>query len=218
MSGRVWLGLFFLLFGFGFLLHQGNIIDLSQILSVWWPVILIIIGIIQLFNRTYSSTVSGFVFLLVGVFFSVNQWFDLNLIAYFWPLIFIFIGIVIIFTRFKRGKTPHTGENLNTFVLFSGTEIKSQSKNFQGGSVVSILGGAEIDLRDAVIAEGASLDFTSVLGGVSIIVPENVHVELSGIPILGGWEDKTRNLVKKEDAVVLKLNCITVLGGAEIRN
>ncbi|WP_087973862.1 LiaF transmembrane domain-containing protein [Oceanobacillus rekensis] len=218
MSGRVWLGLFFLLFGSGFLLHQADIIDLGQLLSAWWPLLLIIIGIIQLINRTHSTAFPGFVFLLIGVFFFVNQWFDLNLLSYLWPLIFIFIGIFIIFTRVKRGSPSHTGESLNTFVLFSGAEIKSQSKNFQGGSVMTILGGAEIDLRGAVIAEGASLDFTSVLGGVSIIVPENVQVDISGVPILGGWEDKTRNHRENEEVVVLKLNCLTILGGAEIKN
>jgi predicted membrane protein len=218
MSGRVWIGLFFLLFGSGFLLHQADIIDLGQLLSAWWPLVFIIIGIIQLINRTHSSAVSGLLFLLIGVFFFVNQWFDLNLFSYLWPLLFIFIGIIIIFTRVKRESGSHTGENLNTFVLLSGAEIKSQSKNFQGGSVMTILGGAEIDLRGAVIAEGASLDFTSVLGGVSIIVPENVQVEISGVPILGGWEDKTRNHGENEEFTVLKLNCLTILGGAEIKN
>ncbi|MGY0693879.1 LiaF transmembrane domain-containing protein [Virgibacillus sp. FSP13] len=218
MNGRIWLGLFFLLFGFGFLLHQGNIIDMSQVLSIWWPFILIIIGIIQLVNRTHSSTISGLLFLLVGIFFFANQWFDFNLIAYLWPLIFIFIGIIIIFTRIKRERPSHTGENLNTFVLFSGTEIRSQSKNFQGGSVMTIFGGAEVDLRDAVVQEGATLDLTSVFGGVSIIVPRNVHVEITGMPIFGGWDDKTKNLVENEEAVVLKLNCITIFGGAEINN
>ncbi|GAB3053493.1 LiaF transmembrane domain-containing protein [Virgibacillus ainsalahensis] len=218
MSGRVWIGLFFLLFGFGFLLHQADVIDLPHLLSVGWPLILIIIGIIQLINRTHSSAVSGLLFLFVGGLFSLNQWFDLNLISYLWPLIFIVIGIIIIFTRVKREKTSHTSESLNTFVLFSGAEIKSQSKNFQGGSVMTIFGGAEIDLRDAVIAEGASLDVTSVLGGASIMVPDNVHVEMSGSPILGGWENSTKNHGENEEIAILKINCLTILGGAEIKN
>ncbi|QKY70995.1 LiaI-LiaF-like domain-containing protein [Lentibacillus sp. CBA3610] len=218
MSGRVWPGLFFLLFGVSLLLHQADIIDLGYLLSNWWPFILIIIGIIQLINRTQSSKVSGFLFLFVGTLFFINQWFDMNLVSYLWPLIFIFIGIIIIFTRAKHGKTPHTNENLNTFLLFSGAEIKSQSKNFQGGSVTTMFGGAEIDLRDAIIEDGASLDLTSILGGASIMVPDNVHVEISGVPILGGWEDNTRVQGENEDVVVLKINCLTILGGGEITN
>ncbi|UJL46338.1 hypothetical protein KFZ58_18650 [Virgibacillus sp. NKC19-16] len=218
MAGRLWLGLFFLVFGFGFLLNQADVIDFGQVLSTWWPLILVVIGIMQLFSRTQSSKISGFLFLFVGIFFFVNQSFDLNLASYLFPLIFIFIGIIIIFTRGNRGKTPHTDGNLNTFALFSGAEIRSQSKNFRGGSVTAIFGGAEIDLRDAVIADGATLDLTTVMGGASIMVPENVHVEVSGTPILGGWEDSTRKAREDDEVVVLKLNCLTILGGAEIRN
>ncbi|WP_068676757.1 LiaF domain-containing protein [Oceanobacillus sp. Castelsardo] len=215
MSGRIWVGLFFLMFGFGFLLHQADIINMSQVLSTWWPFIFIIIGIIQLTNRSYASTVSGFLFLLIGIIFLANQWYDLNLIFYLWPLVFIFIGLVIILTRVKNGKTSHTSERLNTFLLFSGAEIKSQSKNFHGGSVMTLCGGVEIDLREAIITERTTLDLTCIMGGASIIVPENVRVETSGIPIFGGWEDNTRSI---HEVAVLKINCLMIFGGAEIKN
>lgn len=218
MPGRIWLGALFFLFGLGFLLHQADIIDMSQLFSNWWPLILIIIGVVQLINRKHSSASSGLLFLLIGLLFLMNQWLDLNLTAYIWPLIFIIIGIVIIFTRVKREKSSHTADDLDTFVLFGGAEINSQSQTFQGGTVTAVLGGAEIDLRDAVIIDGASIDLTTVLGGVEMKVPDNVQVEISGIPILGGWEDKTRVRREKEEVPVLKINCLTILGGVEIRN
>lgn len=208
----------FLLLGLGFFLQQAGIIDLPQLFSNWWPFILIIIGVVQLINRKHSSASSGLIFLMIGFIFLMNQWFDLNLIAYIWPIIFIILGIVILFTRVKREKSFHTESDLDTFVLFSGAEINSQSQTFQGGSVTAIIGGAEIDLRDAVIMDGASLDLTTVLGGVEMKVPDNVQVEISGMPILGGWEDKTRVRREKEEVSVLKINCLTILGGVEIRN
>uniref|UniRef100_UPI0030EBB09D LiaF transmembrane domain-containing protein n=1 Tax=Oceanobacillus sp. HCA-5259 TaxID=3134661 RepID=UPI0030EBB09D len=204
--------------GLGFFLEQAGIIDLPQLFSNWWPFILIIIGVVQLINRKHSSASSGLIFLMIGFIFLMNQWFDLNLIAYIWPIIFIILGIVILFTRVKREKSFHTESDLDTFVLFSGAEINSQSQTFQGGSVTAIIGGAEIDLRDAVIMDGASLDLTTVLGGVEMKVPDNVQVEISGMPILGGWEDKTRVRREKEEVSVLKINCLTILGGVEIRN
>ena len=218
MSGRVWLGLLFLLLGLGFLLHQTDIIDLPQLFSNWWPLILIIIGVVQLINRRHSSASSGLLFLLIGLLFLMNQWLDMDLTAYIWPLIFIIIGILIIFTRVKRDKSFHTANDLDTIVLFSGAEINSQSQTFQGGTVTAIFGGAEIDLRDAVIIDGATLDLTTVLGGMEMKVPDNVQVEISGMPILGGWEDKTRTRRENEEVPVLKINCLTILGGVEIRN
>src|SRR5699024_7822330 len=219
MSGRVWLGLLFLLFGLGFLMHQADILDFKQVLSTWWPLIVIIIGIVQLVNRTYSSPVTGWLFILVGALFLANQWVAMNLAAFIWPLLLIFIGLVIIFTKKDREQTAHTGSDLSSFALFSGAEIKSQSQAFEGGAVTTVCGGAEIDLREAKLAEkGATGDLTAVFGGTSLIVPEDMHVEVSGIPIFGGWEDKTRTKKSDEQLATLKLNCLAVFGGVEIKN
>lgn len=218
MSGRIWVGLFFCVFGLGFLLHQADLIDFTQVLSAWWPIIVMSVGIIQLLQRRVSSVITGILLFVVGLLFLLSHWFGLDIYSYIWPLIFIFIGIIIIFTRIKQEKTIEESDDLNTTVLLSGAEIRSQSKSFQGGSVLTILGGAEIDLRDAVIVDGAKIDITSILGGVSILVPENVRVELSGIPLLGGWEDSTRHVGLTGEEVVLKVQCLTILGGAEIKN
>ncbi|SFE43543.1 hypothetical protein SAMN05216238_11610 [Lentibacillus persicus] len=84
--------------------------------------------------------------------------------------------------------------------------------------MTTVFGGAEIDLRDVFVGEGASLDLASILGGANIRVPEDVQVEISGSPILGGWENKTKVHEKHSDLPVLKINCMTILGGAEIQN
>ncbi|MEI3605672.1 DUF5668 domain-containing protein [Pseudogracilibacillus sp. SE30717A] len=218
MSGRVWVGSFFILFGVGFLMQVLGMVDFVQVLSTWWPIALIIVGIIQLITRTYSSIVSGLLFLLIGTVFLANNLTDVNMTTYLWPLLLIFIGLVFLFTRTKRGRRANTDENIHTFSLFAGTDVRSQSKDFQGGNITTIFGGAEIDLREAIISDGAKLDLTTVFGGISITVPENVQVEVKGIPIFGGWEDKTRHYSNEEKATVLTLNCLTVAGGIEIKN
>ncbi|MEN1968623.1 DUF5668 domain-containing protein [Lentibacillus sp. N15] len=219
MARKNWIGLFFLVFGFGFLMQQANILDFSHILSIWWPLIFIIIGVVQLFNRTYSTMISGFLFILIGGFFLVKQWVDINLTEYLWPLILIVIGFVFIFSRVNHKKTPVDSKNkIHHFLLFSGTEVRSQSQSFEGGSVTAIFGGAEIDLRDATIADtGASLDLTTIFGGVNLYIPENVQVEVKGIPILGGWEDKTKKRGDDHTGFpVLTVNYLAVFGGVEI--
>lgn len=152
--------------------------------------------------------------------FLANQWVDFNLLAYIWPLLFIFIGFVFIFFRTNREKSVDVKQDINSFMLFSGTEIRNQSDNFQGGTVTAVFGGTEIDLRDAIIAEnGANIDISAIFGGVSITVPENVHVEVKGMPILGGWEDKTRRKMNDGETLpILKLNCLAICGGIEIKD
>lgn len=220
MSNRIWLGVVFLIFGIGLFMHQMNVIDFFRVLSVWWPLILIIIGIIQLVQRNHSATVSGFFFLIIGGAFLLNDFVHINLMVYIWPVLLIFIGIVIIFTRIKSDQTIDTNENVNTFSLFSGTEIRSQSENFQGGSITSVFSGSEVDLRDAVfLEEGVTLELTAIFGGISLTVPEYVLLEFSGIPIFGGWEDHTRRRSDdKDDFITIKLNCLIFCGGVEIKN
>src|SRR5699024_11621830 len=101
-----------------------------------------------------------------------------------------------IFSRVRREKPSPYNQSLQAFSLFSGTEVRSRSKNFEGGSATAIFGGSEIDLRDAIISNaGATLDLSTIFGGITIYVPRNVQVQVTGIPSFGGWETKTREHV-----------------------
>lgn len=219
MSGRIWTGVILILIGGGFLLERAGVLDFSEMLSFGWPLIVVLIGVIQLFNRNSSSVLSGLLFILIGGLFFANQWVDENLIVYLWPLILIVIGLVIMFSRSSQRKKSVSDDALQTYALFAGLEIREQSHNFKGGQVTAIFGGVDLDLRDIEIKdEKAELDLTVVFGGVKMIVPEHVQIEVTGLPIFGGFEDKTRHHSKKEatDLPVLKLNCLAVFGGIEI--
>lgn len=65
--------------------------------------------------------------------------------------------------------------------------------------------------------EGAQLALTGIFGGISVTVPQNVRVEVTGIPIFGGWENKTRQSID-DTLPVLKVNCLAAFGGVEIKN
>ena len=221
MHKRAWIGILFLVFGLGVLFHQVGLWDFEYVFKTWWPLILIAIGIVQLRTQTHSSsTAFGLMLILIGGLFLINQWLNVNLTAYIWPFIFIFIGLLIIFSRFKHEKALDSNHMIEAVSLFSGANIRSQSNNFQGGSVTAIFGGSEINLRDTIISDkGATLDLTAVFGGISIIAPENVRIEISGLPIFGGWEDTTRKLQDSNETLpVIKLNCLTICGGVEIKD
>jgi hypothetical protein len=51
----------------------------------------------------------------------------------------------------------------------------------------AIMGGVKIDLRDAAFAErAADIHAVAIMGGVTIIVPEGLPVEVSGLGVMGG--------------------------------
>lgn len=77
-----------------------------------------------------------------------------------------------------------------------------------------------MDLREAcLLNEGARMDVTAAFGGVNIIVPPEWKVEVKGIPIFGGWSNKTRGKdYVREEAPVLTLHCFVAFGGVDIKN
>jgi hypothetical protein len=56
-------------------------------------------------------------------------------------------------------------------------------------SAVAILGGGEIDLRDARFAEHTvTINAVTIMGGIQITVPEDADVQVNGIGIMGGFD------------------------------
>lgn len=58
-------------------------------------------------------------------------------------------------------------------------------------TAVAFWGGGEIDLREARFAEPeVTIQAFAVMGGVSVIVPEDAEVDVRGIGIMGGFDDR----------------------------
>jgi hypothetical protein len=84
-------------------------------------------------------------------------------------------------------------------------------------TVVTLIGGVDLDLTDATLpAEGARLTKVSVVGGVSVVVPADVRVEVHGFSLFGG-----RNVERLRDvpagARVLRISAWSIVGGVRVR-
>lgn len=221
MGKRVGLGIVFLILGIGFLLQQLDVFYFKETLSTWWPLILIVIGLIQLVGSSHSSKLPGIFFILLGAIFLSRELFDIDLFTYIWPLFLIIIGLVFIFSRGHFQRDISDSNNvIRHFSLFSGASVRSRSTHFEGGDVTAIFGGVKVDLRDIHLSlNNAFLDIVTAFGGATLIVPEGMRVEVTGTPILGGWENKTRGAVSEDESdLVLYVKCLPIFGGVEIKN
>src|SRR5262249_4671972 len=98
-----------------------------------------------------------------------------------------------------------------------------------------ILGGCDIDLRNASIAPGtvAVIDCFAFWGGIEIKVPADWTVEVSGIPLLGGFAGTRKgtprivggigNLSFPSTQVApnekrLQVKGMCIMGGVEVKN
>lgn len=222
MHGRTFVGTILVLLGAGFLLDNLEIIQFSASISIYWPVILIVIGANQLLTKGHS-VISGTVLILAGLFFSLRNLglLPVDIGSYFWPALLIITGLLVIFGRLRYNGVPMSkDDSLNHFVVFSGLESKCISKGFKGGRATALFGGIDLDFRDADLGkEGAVLELTAVFGGINIKVPDHWKVVVTGTPIFGGWENKTKTPADlAESQPTLSVRCFPLFGGIEIAN
>lgn len=218
MSGQRFVGILIVIFGIGLLLQQFDLFDFTTILANWWPIFFILVGIIQIWTNGMQAIIPALIFLIVGIMLFIHIWIEFNLWQILWPFLLIMFGLSIIFSRREWKQAIDEADEIHLTTFLSGIESINGSKNLSGGSVLSVLGGIQLDLRHAQLTEnGAVLNVTTILGGVELIVPEDVHVEIKGTPILGGWENKT-NTYGMEKNKTLYINGVALLGGIEIKH
>ena len=229
-SGARWLfGLLLVGIGALFLLDSTDTLDTENVWGLVWPSILAVLGAWFLI-RERARSLAGLVLLGLGVgFFAQNAgWVEEGWIGRYWPVIVIVAGLAILADatgvtrgqpRRMEGETEVVGEDwLRATAFMSGRKERVTSTAWRGGDVTAIMGGVELDLRDATpVSEGAQLDVTAVMGGVEIRVPQGWRVEVRGTPLLGGFDDKTKGGAA-DDSPRLHVSGTALMGGVDIKH
>jgi hypothetical protein len=83
--------------------------------------------------------------------------------------------------------------------------------------VFVLMGGAEIDLREARFGPGLSeIEIIVVMGGINIIVPPGVRVESIGTAFMGGFDLKAGDATALSPAhPLVRLSGLAIMGGVE---
>ena len=106
---------------------------------------------------------------------------------------------------------------LDSVAIFNGNKKRIVSKDFQGGETVTIFGGTEIDLTNADIEYTVTLDCVAIFGGLKLIVPPNWEIQNNVTGVLGGVEDKRVSALEVvPDNKRLILTGAVVFGGMDI--
>ncbi len=84
-------------------------------------------------------------------------------------------------------------------------------------TVVNVMGGADLDLRDAVV-EGREIEITvwSLMGGSTITVPDGVEVDAGGFAFMGGNDVRVEGPAPPPGAPVIRVRAWTVMGGTDV--
>jgi hypothetical protein len=83
---------------------------------------------------------------------------------------------------------------------------------------VAIMGGGEIDLRNAVLTEGdLQITIFSFMGGVNVVVPPGVDVECSGFALMGGNDTHVPPQDLPPGARRVHVRAISIMGGSDVK-
>jgi predicted membrane protein len=225
MSFQLMLGLFTVALGLLWTLENLGILPRGFL--NFWPILIVLYGISRVIQcQTMGQKVWGVFWIVVGSVWVLDSAhiFDFN-IWDLWPLILVTLGVSLIWGPSRRrigfpgtSLTGDSSDTINAFAFMGGFKRSNDSQDFRGGEATAIMGGCEIDLRKASIKdEEAVMNLFSVMGGIEIWVPEDWKVILQGVPILGGFEDKTRPSGADSNKRLI-VRGYAIMGGVEIKN
>jgi predicted membrane protein len=215
-------GLIVIVVGVLFTLDNLSVLDASDYLQ-YWPAGLVAVGLLKLWQVRAGQGVVGGLF-LVGL----GSWMLLERIVAIqirlhdvWPLFFVCLGGYMVWKGFRGPRFPRrldSNERVNAVAVMSGVVRNNSSQKFEGGELTAILGGCEVDLRQASISGEATIDLFAFWGGIEIRVPEDWTIDPRVTPVMGGFEDKTRRSTQPAPPKRLVLRGMAMMGGIVVKN
>jgi predicted membrane protein len=232
-ENRLWTGVFLIVGGIFYMAYEMGVPLPDWLLT--WPTALIVCGVFVGVKNRFKNF-SWIIMIAIGSLFLADELSpSIGLHDFIVPTILIAVGIVFIL-RPKRERMRFRGRWRSGFQApFSTSSDDSEyiddssflgsihkvilSKNFKGGEINCVMGGAEIDLSQADIQQQVVLEINQVFGGTKLIVPANWNLKIEITAVLGGVEDKrTVQAISIDNNKVLILRGTAVFGGLEIKN
>jgi hypothetical protein len=200
------------------LLDAANVLSAGPTIDHWWPVAVIALGLVTAAADRRLSP-GPVALMVIGALLLVGQLELVQVNAVIWPAVAILAGLWLLLNRGRRSRArEEVNERQDVVAVLGAAETRNRSPHFRHANVSAVFGGATLDMRDAQLDPGATVDALALFGGVDVIVPPGWRVELGGLPIFGGYDDKTAGSVVPPDAPVLKVAATAIFGGVDVKN
>ena len=220
ISPRLVLGVAVLLAGIAFTLDNLGILDAGEFLD-YWPLVFVALGLAKLAG---AGRTGGW--LSAGLWIFVGVWWTLYNLAIvdlhpvdLWPVFLIVAGLFLVQRALRPGRRSEPSpDKVTGFAVLGGSSKKSSSQDFKGGDFTAVMGGCEVDLRDARIANGpAVIDVFAFWGGVDIRVPPDWEVDGQVTAILGGFDNRA-GTGQVDRSQILVIRGLAMMGGVDVRS
>jgi class 3 adenylate cyclase len=103
--------------------------------------------------------------------------------------------------------------------VMSGARTKGRWRPADETHVLAVMGGCEVDLRQAEIdGDEVVIRAVAFMGGIEIIVPEGIEVEMSGFAFMGGNENRVKDASVLPGSPIIRVQAFSMMGGVTVRS
>jgi len=120
--------------------------------------------------------------------------------------------------EYRVTDAAHEKEREFVVAVMGGSGRKGAWRPARTNFAVAVMGGAELDFRDAVMSPGVTeLQIYTMWGGVEVIVPPGLNVESHGFAIMGGFEHAADGQRQPDpNAPTLRIKGLALMGGVDV--
>jgi len=116
-----------------------------------------------------------------------------------------------------RDPVPEEEQNGFVFALMGGSTRQGVWDPPETLHAFACMGGIDLDFREADMLEGTSeVVCFALMGGIKIVVPEDIDVEVNGIGIMGGFDQISRHGTEGRPPL-LRIRGLAVMGGVSVK-
>jgi class 3 adenylate cyclase len=103
--------------------------------------------------------------------------------------------------------------------IMSGATAKGRWRIGARTTAMAVMGGCVLDLRQAEIyGSEVVINAFAIMGGIDIIVPEGIDVELAGFSVMGGRNLRIRDVPIIPGSPRIIVRAFPIMGGVEVRS
>ena len=182
-------------------------------------------------------TIIGIIFIVASLLKMATLWGIIHLswfetlsegpwAMYLCIFLLLYVGVHLVVESYRRDpdqwlRRPlpigEDGKRIRCSVHYGGDEYVYHGETFHGARLDAFCGGIRLDLREATITEDEEIDIHTFCGGIEIIVPSTVNVEVKSQSIIGGVGNHTKGKASST-APTIHVIASNFLGGVDIKN